>query len=115
MLASTTPGGPGKQSTHLYVVLGEHTKPEERKRTEGTMPFSRQQRENFTVRSSTVFSSFSLSPVLVGVSLHWLPEKQASEWCRRSALWRWSLSKASGLLLESVGKTGQDSMAIYRL
>ena len=61
-------------ATRAHVCMlcySEHTKPEERKRTEGTMPSSRQPGESFTVRSSAVFSSFSLSPVPAGVSLHW--------------------------------------------
>lgn len=105
-------------ATRAHVCMlcySEHTKPKERKRTEGTMPSSRQPGESFTVRSSAVFSSFSLSPVPAGVSLHWLLEKQASEWCRWSALWTRPLSRASGSLLESAGRTGQDSTVPYCL
>lgn len=69
-LASTRHGDLVNRAHICVLCWSEHTKPEERKRTEGTMPSSRQQGENFTVRSSIVFSSFSLFPVPAGASLH---------------------------------------------
>lgn len=61
---------PGEQSTHVYVVLEGAHKARRKKTDRRHHAILQATGENFTVRSSTVFSSFSLSPVLAGVSLH---------------------------------------------